>query len=281
MVTRYLSRFRIVAFISLLLFLYGLVYLHTHYDLFHYLQQRRESSQLSTKQPLLVPVSISLELKQIAQSQIQPWIGYKMNRSDVENFAKRKGYLYVVEINNGTLHIPEYIDKEFEYNQNVEPLIAVIQQILLEENNIQDTVLFLNLLDEPRNPNKIRCQQTGIWNKIENYHGFPLSFLEMEDKDMPQFPILSPAKISQCFEDILVPFGDLLELPKLAEMRSTIPSCYEGGLWNVTNRLMTAIFRGSPTGHSLREGRNHRLSLIKACDNEQSRHMVVLFVMLL
>ncbi|GJQ15232.1 hypothetical protein GpartN1_g7023.t1 [Galdieria partita] len=261
-----LSLLGITASISLVLFLYGLVHICTHYGIFSGSQQRG-FSPLYTGQPS--SVSISQELEQIAKSQLQPWIGYQMNQSDVKDYAKRKEYLYVVEIKNGTLHIPEYVDKEFEYNQNVEPLVTVIQQILKEENNIQDTFLFLNLLDEPRNPNKVRCQQTGMWNKIEKYHGFPLSLIE-ESKDMPWFPILSPAKISDCFEDILVPFGDLLEPLKLEEMRKTTPTCEK---WNTTKRLMTALFRGSPTGHSFKEGRNHRLALIKACDNEQSRYL--------
>lgn len=258
-----LSTIGIIFLVSLVCILYGLVKLYTTYETNRHQPQPLDSS------PLYNPTSPLWELQQIAKFQIEPWIGFQMNKSDVKDYAKRKAYLYVLEINNGTVHIPEYIDKEFEYNANVEPLISVIQQILLEDNAIQDTVLFLNLLDEPRNPNKTRCQETKTWDKIAQYHGLPLSFLETE-QDIPWFPILSPATISNCFHDILVPFGDILEPNKLAEMSNTNRTVCE---WQNKSRLYTAIFRGSLTGHSVQQGRNHRLALIDACDNVSSRYL--------
>jgi len=261
-----------IGILALLLFLLG-SWIHMEYDMFRFLQYAHLVDNNTPISPSSSSQSVLLELEQLAKSQVEPWYGFQMNKSDVKDYAQQKTYLYVVEIINGTMHTPEYIDKELDLNSNVRPLLAVIEQILRQGNHsIRDTVLFLNLLDEPRNPNKTRCQQTGVYDQIEKYHGLPLSSL---DHSVPWFPILSPAIIPNCFQDILVPFGDILEPDRLTAMRTSStnqPPC-EWSNAASKKRLSTAIFRGSLTGHSVKEGRNHRMRLVQSCDNESSRYI--------
>ncbi|GJD12356.1 hypothetical protein Gasu2_64460 [Galdieria sulphuraria] len=41
--------------------------------------------------------------------------------------------------------------------------------------------------------------------------------------------------------------------------------------WESQSRLKTALFRGSLTGYSVPENRNHRLKVAQMCDNNESR----------
>ncbi|GJD12357.1 hypothetical protein Gasu2_64470 [Galdieria sulphuraria] len=73
----------------------------------------------------------------------------------------------------------------------------VEQTILEEDNDIQDTILFLNLLDEPRLPDSDHCSSSGVFKEIESFHGFSLSNLHSLQEALV-FPILSTAKIRIC-----------------------------------------------------------------------------------
>eukprot|EP00871_Galdieria_phlegrea_P004843 jgi/Galph1/535/GphlegSOOS_G5221.1 len=211
--------------------------------------------------------TVQEELSHFAFSQLEYWRGKTFNASNIEQYDIHKSYVFVAKVENSSLHIPEYVDQEHEYVNNIKFLLNAIQEILKEDNDIKDTVLLFNLLDEPRLPNKARCLESGMLDNIRQHHGLSLDLLETEKK-LADFPILSPAVIPFCFHDILVPFGDLLDPVSVKSWRANaINMCN----WsNSMKRMKTALFRGSLTGNSLENGRNHRLKLAKLCDNNES-----------
>ncbi|GJQ09980.1 hypothetical protein GpartN1_g1771.t1 [Galdieria partita] len=207
------------------------------------------------------------ELTTLAKSQIWPWKHAKFNKSYVRDFFDRTPHLYVVEIRNSSIQIPSYVDQHHTYKGNIKQFLYTLETLLKEHNDIQDTILFLNLLDEPRLPDCDHCSSSGVFKEIESFHGLPLSNLDCL-KESVIFPILSTAKISPCFRDILFPFNELLDqnlLDSLAHVRQNV--CQ----WEPQSRLKTALFRGSLTGHSVAENRNHRLKVARICDSNESR----------
>eukprot|EP00871_Galdieria_phlegrea_P001552 jgi/Galph1/2398/GphlegSOOS_G1060.1 len=232
---------------------------------------RKDSSELLEHNGLEATVQEHLQM--FADSELKYWKGRTFNYSQVESFSKEKSHLFVVEIRNGVLYIPEYVDTEQDLKGNGNPLIAVIERILKEgSHNIRDTVLFINLLDEPRIPDKLHCEESEMWSSIKDHHGIPLTFFEIPSH-LPEFPILSPTKISSCFKDILVPFPEMLDENLLKELRNSNNLQHHCEWTEPLKRIKTAMFRGSLTGKSVKEERNHRFALAKACDNEESRRL--------
>eukprot|EP00871_Galdieria_phlegrea_P005422 jgi/Galph1/5881/GphlegSOOS_G4420.1 len=212
--------------------------------------------------------STQAELFELAKSQIWPWKNAKLNFSDIREFCERNEYLYVVEIKNSKISVPSYVDRKHSHVNNIKQFLSTLEEILNEVNDIMDTVLLINLLDEPRLSDRPHCRSSGLLEQVEAFHGFPTSYIKEIPDDLALFPVMSHAVIPGCFNDILIPFDELLNAVYLQSLRR---SQHKVCQWSVQDRLKTAFFRGSLTGHSVKEGRNHRLKVARMCDNNESR----------
>jgi len=152
-----------------------------------------KGSHLTTLEAETLQFDICEELRTLAELQISSWKYARFNKSLVREFFDKNRDLYVVEVKNSTAQVPSYVNQNHDFKGNIPKFLETLNVMLQEENSIQDTILFLNLLDEPRIPDKFRCSSSGFLKEIESFHGLPLSFLQSSEENIG-FPILSSTK---------------------------------------------------------------------------------------
>lgn len=211
---------------------------------------------------------LSEKLRRSIEEDFRVWKNWtNLSTARALETSRANRYVVVLKVENGRLVRKSGISEDF---WSIHRLITIMNWILelAKSKGLQDYilpdgyVLAINGGDEPVLPafSTPSCQGSGLFQETQTLHGFPTGAYAHRPRE-PLFPVLSATKIPGCFDDILFPHVDLLSLETYGRNSQGVRQIDE-------QARPVAIWRGSTTGFGFREGRNHRLRLVRHCHSQ-------------